>query len=123
MTDQATMTQYCLEIGIPECCIAGIKAVLDEPKQLHHQNTLDPIHALELQSYVCKQALPEMMLIKHQNSGKIKGHGCADSREQKITVNKADTSSPTVLVESLFLTSLIDPKDGQRVATIDILRF
>jgi hypothetical protein len=37
-----------------------------------------------------------------------------------LYTNKEDTSSPTVAIESVFITSVIDAHENQDVATIDV---
>jgi hypothetical protein len=58
------------------------------------------------------------MFLKEKRFGCIKGHGCADGRRQWIYKTKAETSLPTVSVEALFLTCMIDEQHD--VATLDI---
>jgi len=60
------------------------------------------------------------MYLKEKRSSKIKARGCADGRKQRIYKSKHKTSSPTVSTEALFLTSVIDAKEGQVVVTVDI---
>ena len=52
--------------------------------------------------------------------GWIKGHGCADGWKQRIYKTKEETSAPTVAIESLFLSSVIDVKEEQAMVTLDI---
>ena len=55
-----------------------------------------------------------------KRSGKIKGCGCADGRKQRLYKGKDETSSPTVFIESLFLSSMIDGHEHRKVMTLDI---
>jgi hypothetical protein len=43
-----------------------------------------------------------------QKRGKIKGRGCADGRKQREYLGRDETSSPTVSIETIMLTSIID---------------
>jgi hypothetical protein len=52
--------------------------------------------------------------------GMIKGRGCADLRKQQSQITKENASSPTVSLESLVLTCLIDVMERRYVATTDI---
>jgi hypothetical protein len=58
--------------------------------------------------------------LKQKRSGQIKGRGCADGRRQRIYNKKEDVTSPTVAVESVFLTCLIDASENRDIATVDI---
>ena len=49
-----------------------------------------------------------------------KGRGCADGRKQRAYTNKEEASSPTVAIESVLLSCVIDAMEGRDVATIDI---
>ena len=60
------------------------------------------------------------MFLKEKRCGRIKGRGCADGRKQRLYKTKEETSSPTITLESLFLTSLIDAIEGRHVVTCDI---
>eukprot|EP00978_Attheya_sp_CCMP212_P042400 scaffold257852_cov32-Attheya_sp.AAC.1 len=67
-----------------------------------------------------KRSLQYLMFLKKKSSGQIKGRGCADGRKQRKYTPKEDASSPTVAIESVMLTSVIDAKEGRDVATVDI---
>ena len=60
------------------------------------------------------------MFLKQKRCGKIKARGCADGRKQRIYKTKEETSAPTVHTESLFLSAVIDAKEGREVVTCDI---
>eukprot|EP00980_Cylindrotheca_fusiformis_P019025 scaffold6394_cov98-Cylindrotheca_fusiformis.AAC.1 len=60
------------------------------------------------------------MFLKEKRSGKIKGRGCADGRKQRIYKTKEETSSPTISVEALFLSCLIDAIERRHVMVVDI---
>jgi Reverse transcriptase (RNA-dependent DNA polymerase) len=60
------------------------------------------------------------MFLKKKRNGIIKGRGCADGRKQRLYTNKDDASSPTVSIESVILTSVLDAAEGRDVATVDI---
>ena len=60
------------------------------------------------------------MFLKKKRNGSIKGRGCADGRKQRLYTAKEDASSPTVAIESVMLSSVIDAKENRDVATVDI---
>eukprot|EP00957_Ditylum_brightwellii_P192396 14647167-Ditylum_brightwellii.AAC.1 len=60
------------------------------------------------------------MFLKEKWCGRIKGRTCADGRKQQDTIPKEDAASPTVSTEAVILTSVIDSKENQDVATTDI---
>ena len=76
--------------------------------------------ASELTSAQRRSALQYLMFLKEKRCGKIKGRGCADGRPQRLYKTKEETSSPTIFIESLFLTCLIDAAEARCVATCDV---
>ena len=118
--DHICMTQYNLKRGLEMFGNEGIKAVQDELKQLHDRNVLSPVDGSALNTQQKQEALPYLMFLKQKRSGKIKGRGCADGRQQRLYNNKEDTSSPTVAIESVMLTSIIDASERRDIATVDI---
>jgi len=89
------LTQHSVKKGIEMFGEAGISAVIDILKQLHSREVLE-------------LKIRYLMFLKQKNSGQIKGRGCSDGRAQRKYMNKEDTSSPTVAVESLMLSCSID---------------
>ena len=114
------MSQYGIKQGLKLFGPRGSDAVLNELKQLHDLKVMEPKHASELTHEQRRGALPYLMFLKEKRCGKIKGRGCADGRKQRDYINKEDASSPTVAIESVFLTCVIDAKEKRDVATIDI---
>jgi Reverse transcriptase (RNA-dependent DNA polymerase) len=60
------------------------------------------------------------MFLKEKRCGRIKGQGCADRRKQQLYKTKEETSSPTVSVEALFLSCIIDAQQQRDVGMCDI---
>jgi hypothetical protein len=99
---------------------AGVDAVLKELQQLHDRNVLEPISSKDLSPAEKKAALQYLMFLKQKRNGTIKGRGCADGRKQQDYITKEDASSPTVSIESVMISTVIDAKERRDVATIDI---
>ena len=114
------MTQMSMKRGIKEFGDAGVDAVLSELKQLHDRNVLEPRPANELTREEKRAALHYLMFLKKKRNGRIKGRGCADGRKQRLHTNKEDASSPTVAIEAVMLSCVIDPHEHRDVATVDI---
>ncbi len=81
---------------------------------------IDPKHAATLSKEERKASLQYLMFLKQKRTGVIKGRGCADGRKQRPYTAKEDASSPTVAIESVMLSCLIDAKEHRDVATVDI---
>jgi len=98
----------------------GVEALLKELKQLLDRKVMHGVDGRRLTRAEKNAALQYLMFLKEKRCGKIKGRGCADGRKQRVYKTKEETSSPTVTLESLFLTAVIDAKEGRDVATVDI---
>lgn len=83
-------------------------------------NVINGCNAASLSSEQKRKALRCLMFLKEKRCGRIKGRGCADGRKQRLYKTKAETSSPTLSVEALFLTCMIDAMEERNVATVDI---
>lgn len=68
-----------------------------------------------------KRALEAVNLIKKKRCGKMKGRACANGSKQKRYLKHGESiSSPTVSLEAIIGTLLIDAKEGRDVAIFDI---
>jgi Reverse transcriptase (RNA-dependent DNA polymerase)/Zinc knuckle len=114
------MTQYNLKKGLEKFGTAGINAVQDELRQLDMRDVFSPVNANTMSLIEKREALPYLMFLKQKRSGQIKGRGCADGRRQRLYSKKEDASSPTVAIESVFITSIIDASENRDIATVDI---
>jgi hypothetical protein len=114
------MTQMSMKKGIREFGDAGVDAVLVELQQLHDRKVLEPQSADTMTREEKRAALNYLMFLKKKRSGRIKGRGCADGRKQRVHTKKEDASSPTVSIEAVMLSCVIDAEEGRDVAIIDI---
>ena len=93
---------------------------MKELQQLIDQRVMHPCDATTLSRSEKYSAMKYLMFLKEKRCGKVKGQGCADGRKQRLYKSKEETSSPTIRVESLFLSSMIDAKEDRKVITCDI---
>jgi Reverse transcriptase (RNA-dependent DNA polymerase) len=114
------LSQYGMKKGLELFGEKGVQAVLDELKQLHDRKVLEPVKNESLSSEDKRAALEYLMFLKKKRCGKIKGRGCADGRKQRLYTAKEEASSPTVAIESVMLSCVIDAKEQRDVATVDI---
>jgi hypothetical protein len=106
--EHTALTQYGLKQGLREFGKEGTEAVRKELLQLHERDVFTPIKADELTKNERHNVLPSLMFLKRKQTGVIKGRGCADGRKQRIYYSKDDASSPSVAIESVILTCVID---------------
>ena len=60
-------------------------------------------------------------MIKQKRRGKIKGSDCADDRKQQRYTRKEHITSPTVQLNSLLLTLIIDAQEHRDVAMANVV--
>jgi len=60
------------------------------------------------------------MFLKEKRTGEIKGRRCADGRKQREYMSKEENSAPTVSIEAVMLSSVIDAMEKRDVCLIDI---
>jgi hypothetical protein len=118
--ESTVMTQHSIKKGLKIFGEDGAVAVISEMTQLHDMAAIDPKQANMLTRDEKRKALNYLMFLKKKRCGRIKGRGCADGRKQRIYKTKEELSSPTVAIESLMLSSIIDAKERRTVATADI---
>ena len=111
---------YTLKTGIKKFGTRGYNAAYNEVKQLHQRDCFVPVKIGKLSKEERSRALESLIFLTEKRDGRIKGRTCADGRKQRLWMDKTDTASPTVLLESVLLTSIIDAKENRDVATIDI---
>ena len=114
------LSQYSMKQGLKLFGTDGTSAVLAELSQIHNLKVVDPKNASDLTREQKKAALEYLMFLKKKRCGRIKGRGCADGRKQREYTSKEDASSPTVSIEALMLSCVIDAKEGRDTATVDI---
>ena len=99
----------------------ALEALLFELTQLDEKETFRPLLASSMTNEERKMALNLLTIIKEKRCGKIKGRVVADGRKQKMYVSKEESSSPTIQLESLMMSLMIDAKENRDVATADIV--
>jgi hypothetical protein len=114
------MTQYPMHKGIKVFGEAGTAAVLEELQQLHERGVIEPRDSDKLSQKEKASALEYLMFLKRKGVEKIKGRGCADGHKHCEHTNKEDACSPTVAIELLVLSCIIDGMENKDVATVDI---
>ena len=91
-----------------------------EMEQLHLRGTFLPKHYEDIEPERRKEIIESHTLVKIKNDLSTKARTVADGSKQRGTVPDEDKASPTVNLESIFLTSAIDAKEHRSVATLDI---
>ena len=114
------MEQMSAKKGLRRFSQKGADALMKELQQHIDWRVMHPRNATALSQSEKYSALKDLMFLKEKRCGKVKGRGYANGRKQRLYKSKEETSSPTVRVESLFLSSMIDAKEDCKVITCDI---
>jgi hypothetical protein len=89
-------------------------------KQLHLRNTFNPKHWREMSRVQRQTLLESHIFLKQKCDGKIKGITIAGGNKQRDYTSKEDASSPTVTMDAVLLSCIIDAEEGRDVAVVDI---
>jgi hypothetical protein len=114
------LTQYNLKRGLKEYGNDGRVALGKEVEQLYTRKVSKPVDSNDLTREQKRASLRYLMFLTKKRSGRIKARGCADGRKQRETTKKEDASAPTVAIEAVMLSAVIDATEGRDVATVDI---
>ena len=114
------MAQMSAKAGIKKFGEEGKKAIMIELEQLLYHKVMEGRDTNKLTKEQKNAALKYLMFLKEKRCGKIKGCRCADGRKQWLYKTKEETSSPTILIEALFLTSIIDTMEDRYIVTCNI---
>jgi hypothetical protein len=118
--EHIVMTQHSVRKGLKLFGKDGENAIISEMQQFHDMDCIEPKQAQMLTREEKQAALNCLMFLKKERCGRIKGRGCADGRKQRLYKTKEETSTPTVAIESVFLTSVVDVLEDWQVVTLDI---
>ena len=113
---------FSLKQGIKRFGNKGKEAAKTEMEQLHMRNCFVPRKVNEMTSEQRKKALESLLFVTEKRDGRIKARHCANGSAQRQWMNKEDTSSPTVMLQSVFLTCAIEAKENRDVAMVDTFR-
>ena len=91
-----------------------------EFEQIHKRGTLSPIDPKIMTREESEKVLRSIVLTKMKASGECKTRTVADGSQQRGTVRDEDKKSPTVSLQAILLTSIIDAKEQRFVSTMDI---
>jgi hypothetical protein len=117
--DALIMTQYTMKQVLKQLGQRGVDALITELRQLDTRKLLDSIHGRLLSKEDKRKTLNHLKFLKEKRTSIIKGRGCADGCKQQSLITKENASSPTVSLESLLLTCVIDAMERRYIATTD----
>lgn len=111
---------YSLKSGFRQFGKKGEDAAFEEMNQLHKRGCFDPKDASKLTQEEKRKALESLIFLTEKRDGRVKARTCANGSKQREWMSKEDTSSPTVNLQSIFLTCAIEAHEDREVAIVDI---
>ena len=111
---------YSLSKGYKVLGKAGKDAAIGEVSQLHKRGVFDPVNVSTLTEEERSRVLDLLIFLTQKRDGSAKARTCVDGRPQHLWMDKDEAASPTVLLESVLLTSVIDAREEREVAVVDI---
>ncbi len=93
---------------------------MEEMTQLHIMETWKAMDPAKLSREEQMQALSLLLFLKEKRMGKIKGRACLNGAPQWAYIPKEDVASPTVLMESTFITGAIAASKHRKVRCYNV---
>lgn len=113
-------TQMSAHKGIKKHGQSALDALKKEFLQFKALNVLEPLDAFTLTEEQKSESLRALSVIKEKRDGSLKGRTCADGSKQHGKYTHAETGSPTISNDALFISIMIDAFERRDVATADI---
>ena len=112
--------QYSINKGIRLFGDRARESIKKELRQLHDYVTYIPVRPEDLTPEQRKQALASLIFITEKRCGRVKTRACVNGSTQRDYIPKESTASPTVMNDSVQITSAIDAHEGRVVVSCDI---
>ncbi len=91
-----------------------------ELTQMHDMHVFRPVNRDTLTKEENAKALTPLIFLKEKRDKSVKARMCTDGHKQRGDWTKQESTSPTVAMELVFVTAVIDVHEGWDVATFDI---
>jgi hypothetical protein len=130
---QASWTKDCYRIAvdvmftqmmaIKSMILFGEKAVaymFKEYNQLNDMMVFGRIDPDELTAQHKRDALRAVNLINEKGCGRVKGRTCADGSKQRACIRQEEATSPTVSMEALTASLVVDAHEKRAVVILDV---
>ena len=114
------MTQMSAKAGLRKHGKAAEAALMKEFFQLEALDAYEALDASSLTKEQKRLALRAINLIKEKRDGNLKGRTVADGRSQRSLYSKSETTSPTISMDALMLSILVDAYERRDVGIADI---
>jgi len=96
------------------------QAARSELQQLNKRMVFTPIHRKDITKEEMEKSMESLMFVTEKRDGTVKARACANGSAQREYIVREKAASPTVISESVFITSCIDARESRDVMTCDI---
>ena len=121
MTASPATPQYGFAKGLKLFGKEGLEATYKELKNnLLDRDCVRMLRPEEVTVEVKKKGITLSDVLKCKRTGNVKGRGVADGRSQSGYVTKEESFSPTVSLNALIVTCIIDAIEERKITTVDI---
>ena len=86
---------------------------------MHLLQAFSPLDATKLSGEEKSKAISSLMFITEKRDGTIKARACAVGQKQREFMSKDDVAMPTVMLESIFITAVLEAKEERDAAVVD----
>ena len=112
--------QYSVKKGIELFGEKGEKAVTKELTHMHDMKVYHPMDPKELTREQRKEALLSLIFLTQKRDGSVKSRACVNGSKQRGKISKEAAASPTVMNDSVMITSAIEAHEERNVVTLDL---
>jgi hypothetical protein len=120
MMHQHLIMQYSLKTGLKKFGKEGELSVMKELDQFHNITVFILMYPTKLSKEKRAAALALLIFLKQMKDETVKVRACTDGRKQSETMAEEEAASPTVSIESFFMSCTIEASEGRGVAIIDL---
>jgi hypothetical protein len=111
---------YLIRVGIKKFQEQGEAGVSKELTQMHDMSVFRPVMGELLSKEEQKKALALFMFLKEKRDTTVKAQMSADGQGQRGNWSKQDTTLPTILMELVFITVVVDAHEGHNIVCFNI---
>ncbi len=115
-----TMMQYNLKAGLRKFGDKARTAAMEEMIQLHIIDTWKAVDPAKLSQEEQMRVLFLLLFLKEKQKGKIKGRVCLNGAPQRAYIPKEDAASPTLLMESTFISGAIAASERRKIRCYNV---
>jgi hypothetical protein len=105
--------------AIKEIGLEAAVSMMTEMAQMHSKKVFEPVQYTMLDAQQRSKVVRSHLFMKRKRDGRLKSRLVVDGRTQD-RVEAGDIASPTVSIEAIFATAVIDASEHRQVLTIDI---